>query len=328
MIFGRRRLFAAPGGLAVPASAVNLANGQEALPDKTIQIFIGFEPGGGVDSIANAIAAQLERRLGRHVAVESRTGSFGALPGDVVRKGPADGSQLALLSSTTLIARLASKDFPYDPVNDLAPLTEVGAFAISFAVSPTIGVESFADYIQWLKSGDKRRRRIAVSSNTAFVRVLDTLLAQSLGEPLEPVPYRGAVPMLNDLQEGRIAAGITAVTALLPAHRGGRCRILFVSGNKRLAVAPTIPTALELGYSRLDFEEWFAFFAARATPPAIVAAWNRTLRAAIEDPSVAGELSPLGLNVETTTPDALAAHIAAHIQEWEARMKSAGLQPA
>ena len=328
MILGRRRLFAALGGLAAPASALNLARGQEALPDKTIQIFIGFEPGGGVDSIANAIAAQLERRLGRHVAVESRTGSFGALPGEVVRKGPTDGSQLALLSSTILIAQLATKDFPYDPVHDLAPLTEVGAFAIAFAVSPTIGVETFADYIQWLKSGDERRRRIAVSSNTAFVRVLNALLAQSLGERLEPVSYRGAVPMLNDLQEGRIATGITAVTALLPAHRGGRCRILFVTGNKRLAVAPNIPTAPELGYSRLDFEEWFAFFAARATPPGILATWNGTLRSAIEDPSVAGELSPLGLNVETTTPDALAARVDAHRQEWVERMKRAGLQPA
>ena len=322
-----RRSFLALGALAIPAGAAGVARGQNALPDKSIRIFIGFEAGGGADAVARAIAARLQRQVGRYVSVESRTGSFGALPGEVVRKGPADGAQLALLSSTTLVSRLASKDFPYNPAVDLAPITEVGTFPIAFAVSPTLGVESFPDYLQWLKAGDARRRRIAVSSNTAFVQVLNILLAQSTGESLEAVSYRGAVPMVNDLQDGRIPATVNTVTSLLPAHRGGRCRILFVTGNKRLAIAPNIPTAPELGYPRLDMEEWFAFFAAPATPPPILATWNRTLHAVLEDGDVAGELRPLGLDVKTSSPEELAAIIARHQQEWMARMKTAGLQP-
>jgi tripartite-type tricarboxylate transporter receptor subunit TctC len=326
MLLDRRSLLTL-GALAAPATGAGIARAQGALPDKAIRIFIGFEAGGGADSIARAIAIQLQRRLGRRVSVESRTGSFGALPGEVVRKGPADGSQLALLSSTTLVSKIATKDFPYDPITDLAPVTEVGTFSVAFAVSPALGVETFADYILWLKSGDARRRRIAVSSNTAFVQVLNTILAQSTGETLEPVPYRGVVPMANDLQEGRIPASVNTVTSLLPVHRGGRCRILFVTGSKRLAVAPNIPTAPELGYRKLDMEEWFAFFAAPTTPQPIVETWNRTLRALIEDPDVVGELRPLGLEVATSSPDAIAAQIESHRRQWEARMRSAGLQP-
>ncbi len=326
MLLDRRSLLAL-GTFAAPAVIPAFSRAQGALPDKAIRIFIGFEAGGGADAVARAIATRLQQRFSLRVSVESRTGSFGALPGEIVRKGPADGSQLALLSSTTLVSRLASSDFPYDPANDLAPVTEVGTFSIAFAVSPTLGVTTFADYLQWLKGGDARRR-IAVSSNTAFVRVLNTLLAQSTGETLEPVGYRGAVPMVNDLQAGRIPASVNTITSLLPAHRGGRCRILFITAHERLPVAPDIPTAAELGYPRLDMEEWFAFFVAPTTPPAIVAAWNRTLRAVIEDPDVAGELKPLGLQIAPSTSEAITAKIDVHRAAWKARMKGAGLTPA
>ncbi|HEY6980257.1 Bug family tripartite tricarboxylate transporter substrate binding protein [Reyranella sp.] len=326
MVLDRRSLLAL-GALTAPAIASRVARGQADLPDKPIRIFIGFEAGGGADTVARAIAARLQRRLGRRVSVESRTGSFGAVPGEIVRKGPADGSQLALLSSTTLVAKLATRDFPFDPVDDLAPVTEIGTFSVAFAISPLLAIESLADYIAWLKAGDARRRRIAVSSNAAFVEVFNLLLAQSTGETLEPVSYRGAVPMVNDLQEGRIPASVNTITSLLPAHRGGRCRILFLTARKRLAVAPAIPTAIELGYPKLDMEEWFAFFTSPTTSSTIVSAWNRELRAAIEDPDVAGELRPLGLEVATSSPDGLAARIDAHRRAWEARMKSAGLQP-
>ena len=322
-----RRSFLVLGASAVPVATAGIAWGQNALPDKPIRLFIGFEAGGGADAVARAIAAELQRRLGRHVAVEIRAGSSGALPGEVVRKGPTDGSQLALLSSTTLVSRLSSKDFPYNPAVDLAPITQVGTFPIAFAVSPTLGIESFSDYLQWLKAGDARRRRIAVSSNTAFVQVLNILLAQSTGETLEPVSYRGAVPMVNDLQDGRIPATVNTVTSLLPAHRGGRCRILFVTGEKRLAIAPNIPTAPELGYPRLDMEEWFAFFAAPATPPPILATWGRTLRAVIENGDVSDALRPLGLEVKISAAEDLTALIQRHQQEWTARMNAAGMKP-
>ncbi|MBS0224422.1 MAG: hypothetical protein JSR91_27190 [Proteobacteria bacterium] len=322
-----RRSLLAFATVAIPSGIARVARGQDSLPDRPIRIFIGFEAGGGADAVARTIAAELQRRLGRRVSIESRTGSSGALPGAIVSKGPADGSQLALLSSTTLISQLSTRDFPFDPLTDLAPVTQIGTYPVAFAVSPMLGLTRFSDYVQWLKAGEPRRRRIAVSSTTTFVKVLNILLGQSTGETLQPVSYRGAVPMVADLQEGRIPASVNTVASLLPAHRGGLCRILFVTGDKRLAVAPDIPTAPELGYPWLDMVEWFAFFAAPATPAPLLASWNRMLRAVIEDPGVTGDLRPLGLTVETSTADALRARIEAHRRQWKERMKSAGLQP-
>ncbi|CAN5269039.1 Bug family tripartite tricarboxylate transporter substrate binding protein [soil metagenome] len=293
-----------------------------------MRIFVGFEAGGGADSVARAIAVQLQRRLSRRIIVENRPGSFGAVPGELVKKAGPDGAELALLSSTTLISRLTTKGFPFDPIKDLAPLTKVGNFSIAFAVSPTLGIETFKDYVDWISQGDPQRRRIAVSSNTTFVEVLNVLLRRSIGESLEPVHYRGVLPILNDLRDGRIPATVNTLTSLLPPHRGRRARILMTTGSRRLSAAPGIPTALELGYQTLDMEEWFAFFASPVTPAPLAAHLNRRLRSVIEDREMVELLKPLGLEVETTSSDALMVLIEIHRSAWQARLIDTGVVTA
>ena len=252
-----RRMFIASGTLAGSMAVYGRAQGQSAESGRGVRIFVGFERGGGADAVARAIGVELQRRTSRHVVIENRPGTFGTVPGELMKKAAGDGTELALLSSTTLVSMLSGKDFPFDPVKDLAPITKVGNFSIAFAVSPTLGVKAtFPGYLNWLKGGDPQRRRIAVSSNTTFVEVLNVLLRQSIGEPLEPVHYRGIVTIASDLQSGRIPACVNTLTSLLPPHRGGRARILMTTGSRRLTAAPDIPTATELGYPKLDMEEW------------------------------------------------------------------------
>jgi tripartite-type tricarboxylate transporter receptor subunit TctC len=323
----KRRSLMAFGALAAPLIIPGLARAQSVLPSKSLRFLVGFESGGGGDLTARAIATQVERRLSRHVVVENKTGLSGAVPGEMMKKAPPDGSQLALLSSTTLIAKLTMKDYPFDPLKDIAPVIQVGDFPIAFAVSRKLGVSTFDEYLKWLKEGDSSRRKIAVSSNVAFIKVLNVLLGKAIGETLEVVSYRGPIAAVADVEQGRIPASCNTVTSLLPAHRGGRVRILMTTGAKRLQVANDIPTASELGYPQLDMREWFAFFAPPATSPAIIAEWNRRLSLAIGDAAVGDALRPLGLELETSTPSELAARVASHQMEWERRMKNAGMDP-
>jgi tripartite-type tricarboxylate transporter receptor subunit TctC len=323
----KRRTVIASGAVAAPALLLGAARGQ-GLParERDLRIFVGFEPGGGADAVGRAIATQLQRRTSRRVAVENRPGQFGAMPGEIVKKAPPDGADLALLSSTTLVSRLASKAFPFDPLRDLAPVTKVGNFAIAFAVAPQLGIETFKDYLAWINQGDAQRRRIAVSSNTTFVDVLNVLLQRSIGVQLEPVYFRGVTAVLGEMRDGRIPATVNTMTSLLPPHRGHRARILMATGTRRLSAAPTIPIAAELGYPSLDMEEWFAFFASPATPAAQLAKLNRRLRTVIDDPEVVELLKPIGLEVETSEPEELARLVELHRQSWQARMAATGVQ--
>jgi tripartite-type tricarboxylate transporter receptor subunit TctC len=302
------------------------ARGQTLPREKDLRIFVGFEPGGGADAVARAIAVQLQRRTSRRVIVENRTGSYGAVPGELVKKAPADGSELALLSSTTLVSRLASKSFPFDPVHDLTPIAKVGNFSIAFAVSPLVPADTFKEYLDWMHDGDAARRRIAVSSNTTFIEVLNVLLRRSISEQLEPVSYRGVVAILGDLRDGKIPATVNTLTSLLPPHRGRRARILMTTGTRRLSAAPSIPTAAELGYPSLDMEEWFAFFAPPGTPAPMVEQLNKRLCGVIEDQEMVELLKPLGLEVETSSPQELVALIETHRRAWQGRMAATGVQ--
>jgi tripartite-type tricarboxylate transporter receptor subunit TctC len=324
----KRRLFIASGSLAAPALLFGSAHAQGVAREKDTRIIVGFERGGGADAVARAIAAQLQRRTSRRAIVDNRTGSFGAVPGEIVKKGAPDGTELAFLSSTTLVSRLTSKDFPFDPTTDLTPLTKVGNFSIAFAVSPTLGINTFAEYVDWLKAGDPSRRRIAVSSNTTFVQVLNILLRRSIGQTLEPVNYRGVLPILSDMKDGRVPATVNTLTSLLPPHRGQRVKILMTTGTRRLTVAPNIPTAVELGYPTLDMEEWFAFFGPPAIPAPLLAPLIRKLRTSIDDPEMVDVLKPLGLEVETSTPQELLALMDLHKKNWQARLSDTGLAAA
>ena len=130
---------------------------------------------------------------------------------------------------------------------------------------------------------------------------------------MKGVPFRGAAALVGDLADGRMPAAVSGMVSLLQHHRGGRVKLLMTTSSKRLAVAKAIPTARELGYPGLEVVEWFAYFAKAGTaapadrrmePP-----WSRTV---LDDGNLKGELTQLGLDVEASTPQEVAARVVSH----------------
>src|SRR5262249_22801453 len=115
----RRRSFL---GLAAAAIAAPSARAQTILPDKALRLLVGFQANGGTDVICRLTATQLARRLGRRVVVENKPGGSGGLPGQLVMKNPPDGTTVAFLASTTLVAKLGPTEYPFDPQGDLKPI--------------------------------------------------------------------------------------------------------------------------------------------------------------------------------------------------------------
>lgn len=317
----RRTLLAAPALLpmAVPAQTI--------LPDETLDILVGFQAAGGLDMLARRIAARLEARIGRRVRVDNRSGASGAMAGELITRQPADGTTLALLASTSLLTRLIRPDFPFDPLNDLTPVTLLGTWPIGLAVSPSTGLQTFGAYLAGLKSGDAARRKLGNTASDVFVEAVDRMLDKAFGLSFDIVHYAGAAPMVHDLEEGSLPAAVSGIVSLLMHHRGGRLRILMTTSPERLAAAPDIPTARELGIGGLQTVEWFGFFARAGTPQPLIDEWNRQLVAVIDNPSAAEELALIGLQVMPSTPQELSARLAASLNEWRERMTAVGLQP-
>ena len=321
-LLSRRSLLAGPLALgALPARAQNL-------PERGIRIVTGFPVGGGTDDIARVIAAALQRRLARPVTVEPRPGAAGIGVGEALKKAPTDGSVLAMIPSATLVGRLTTPSFPFDPATDIVPLTMVGTYSTAFAVSPRIDVASLAEYRTWLATAGPGESRFGTASLQSLTHFFGLMVGHALDHKLEAVVYKGASPMVRDLVEGKIPAAASGLTSLLQHHRSRRVRILMTSGARRSRVASDIPTVAELGYPGLELVSWYAFFAPRGLPPAVSASWERELRDTLETKDVTDQLTQLGLEVETTSGEEFAARLAADMTHWRTLLDTIDVKTA
>jgi tripartite-type tricarboxylate transporter receptor subunit TctC len=324
----RRRSLLILGGLAAP-TILRPARAQSAIPDKAVRLLVGFGSGNGTDTVARELGPQLERRVGRHISVENRVGESGAAAGEALKNGPNDGSFLALLPSTTIAAAIGDKNYPFDALVDTAPISLLGRFPLAIAVSPRIGVETYEQYVAYVKSGDADRVQLgSTASSDAFSAVYGKMMSHALGAPMKIVGFRGGSAMVTDVEQGRVPACISNLPTLLAAHRGGRVKIVLLTGTKRSPAAPGLPTAADLNIPGLDLREWYMLFTGGRAPREAVVAWNGHVRALIDDVEFRGVLTQLGLDAEGTTPEEARATIVETLKLWRERMEGFGVLPA
>ncbi len=322
----RRRTFRWAGAAAAATSLGQGARAQ-SLPSGTIRMLVGYPAGGGTDVMGRLLAEKLKERTGANVIVENKVGASGTLANEALKNAPADGSVILYAPSAATIAQTATKKvLPYDLEKDLAPITLAGTVSTVFVVSPTLGVKNLQEYVAWLKKNPKKASfgSTAMGSSTHFFGVE---LGQAIGIPLEPVAYKGAAPLIADLSAGHAPAGCGGLTDFLTHHRGGKLHIIAISAPKRASAAPDLPTISELGHPKLASEGFYGFYGPAKMSPALIAAWNKELRAVLEMPEMKQRLVGLGLEVQTSTPQEFAAYQSKALVSFTASMKAAGFQP-
>src|SRR6186997_2972787 len=150
-----RRTALALGGATLAAPAIGRAD--TGLPDKTLKILVGFPAGGGTDVMARVIAEALRQRTGRNVIIDNKAGASGTLAAAELKNGTADGTAICYMPSATVVQKLTMPAVPFDPLTDIAPITMAGTVQTAYVVSPTIGVSTLPEYIEWLKKNPERQ---------------------------------------------------------------------------------------------------------------------------------------------------------------------------
>lgn len=318
----RRALALAGAALAAPATA----RADAALPDRPLRILVGFPAGGGTDVMARIIAEALKQRTGRSVLVDNKAGASGTIAGEALKNSPPDGTTVCYMPSATVVQKLTMAAMPFDPQADLAPITLAGTVQTAFCVSPTTGAGTLKEYVEWLKT-NPRRASFGTTAMGSFTHFFGVMAGRAIGIPLEPVPYRGAAPLVADLQGGHIAAGCGGLTDFLEQHRAGKVKIVFTSGARRASSAPDVPTGTELGYPSLNILGWYVFFAPPRTPPALIEAWGAELRAVLKQPDIGRKMTELGLDVETSTPAEFSQRMATDFARWKEILDAIGYRP-
>ena len=326
MHFTRRQLLQTTGASALLASIGHQAFAQAAL--ETTNIITGFAAGGTSDTICRRVAQKLQPGFAKAAVVENRTGAGGQIAISYVKGRPADGGTILQTptSMLTIYPHIYSK-LPYDPVNDLTPLSLGCVFDFGFAVGPSVpaSVKNIADFLTWAKANPTGANfgSPAAGSTPHFV---GALIGQHGGVELKHAAYRGTQPAMLDLLGGNISAVSGPIGDITQHLASGKIRILSVSGAKRSRFAPDVPTLVEQGLPDMAHSEWFAFFLPAKASPELVTRLNGHMKAALASQDVIDGLGTFGLEAMSSSPQELAEILKKDTAKWGPIVKKVGFK--
>ena len=324
MMTMRRRsiLLAVFGVLAAAGPAV-----AQSYPTRPITLVVPFAPGGSASTAARSVADKMSETLGQQIVIDNRGGAGGTVATRAVAKAPPDGYTLLVITSATVgTSPSLFQNLGYDPRKDFAPIGLIAATPNLIAVHPSFPARSLAELI---KIGKETTTPIPYGSpGTGTLNHLTVeLLAYRTGMKLSHVPYKGAGPALNDLLGGHIGVLISAIPNAHSHIVAGTIYGLAVTGAKRSALIPEVPTFAEAGLSGYDVPLRWGMAAPAGTPRPIIDKLNAALNAALATDEVRQRLAIEGAEPQPTTPEAYGAIIDREVAMWSDLVKAAGIKP-
>jgi tripartite-type tricarboxylate transporter receptor subunit TctC len=301
--------------LLIAALAAPLAQAQEKFPSRPVTLTVGFAPGGGTDLAARLVAKKLSENIGQAVVVENRAGAGGNIAAQHIASAPPDGYTIHLTSigPMTVAPHLVS-NLPYDPKKDIAPISMGVIFPNVFVINPGVPATNLAEFVKLAKSG--RQITYASPGIGTAAHLSGELFKQRAGIDMTHVPYKGGGPAMTDVLGGRVDMWPAVPSTAEQNVKAGKLRAIAVTGPKRLATMPDVPTVAESGYPDFEATNWYAFVAPAKTPREILDFWNREIVKALNDPSVHAELTKNGLEPAPTTREELARYMERESEKW------------
>jgi tripartite-type tricarboxylate transporter receptor subunit TctC len=310
-----------PGLAMVPA----LARAQGPWPTGPVRLIVGFAAGGPIDAMARLIAERMAPRWAQPIVVENRSGASGTLAANHVVRSPADGHTILIGSAAeTVVATLTQRSLPYDPHQDLQPLTLITRNPFLLAVTSSVPARTLPEVLAYGRGRQLIYGSAGVGTATHFG---SELFNQRTGLELVHAPYRGSAAMFADLIAGRIHMSLDAVPALLPLVRAGQLHPIGVATLSRSVLAPEIPTLSEQGLDGFIAGGWVGAFVPRQTPRAVAERIEQDFRGILRQ-GVAAELQQRGFETQDMSSSEFAAFTLSERARWTEVAQRAGIEPS
>jgi len=308
--------------------AVSLGQGSVVapgvLPNKTVQIIIPNPPGGGPDFIARLVAPKLRDALGQNVIVDNRPSNNGIVATEFVARAAADGSIIGFGNAGThAINATLYKKLPYDPVRDFAAISELASASMVLVANPKLAANSVRELITEAKKAPGKLN-IAIAGATG--EVAGNALKLQAGIDMNNVNYKGGGPAVIAIIAGDAHMTLTNYTAVATQVEAGRLKLLGVTGARRAAQLPDVPTFAENGLDGYDFSLWYGLFAPAKTPPAAVQLLAREVTRIINLPDVRERLVATGHEVIGSTPEQFSAKVKREVEKFRKIILESGMQ--
>jgi tripartite-type tricarboxylate transporter receptor subunit TctC len=315
-------LFALLSTLA--AAGATLA--QTPFPDRPVHVLVGYVAGGPNDIIARAIGDRLALLWGRSVIIDNVPGAGANIAGERVAKAPPDGYTLLLANMTQIVANPSLFErMNFDPVKDLAPISEVAFAPNVLTISNEVPAHSVQELVTFIRAtpGKYTFGSTGVGTSTHLAGELFKALAKL---DIQHIPYRGAPPVITDLLGNRITLFIGGIAPLIPLIREGRLRGLAVTSRERFPAAPELPTLAESGFPGYEVIAAFGLMTATGTPTDVIDRISRDTNQVLAQENLRRKLADIGVIVMGTSPAEFAAAIRSELTVWPKLINEAGLR--
>jgi len=311
--------------LAVPVMGyAQTASTGATYPSKPMRIIVPFPPGGGTDKLARMMAARLTVTLGQPVIVDNRPGAGGVLGTDLVAKSPPDGHTMLIITAAFTMGAAMRTKLPYDPINDLAPVTIFAIAPSMMVVHPSLPAKSVKELIAFAKA-NPGKLNYGSSGSGAPYHIATEMFKSMAGVDIAHVPYKGAAPAVVAALSGEVTLLIANIISALPQAKSGRLRALGVTTLKRSPLAPHIPTIAEAGLPGYEFATWFGVLVPAGTPQAVIQRLYAEYRQAVNTVELRAAVVADGADTAEVTPEQYAQVIKSDIQRYTKLAKQVGM---
>ena len=279
-----------------------------------------------MDATARVLAERMRRSLGQPIIIENITGADGSIAAGRAARATPDGYTIDFGALGTHVLNGALYSLPYDVVNDFEPVSPLGGVPFVVLARKTMPAKDLPELIAWLKANPNKASAAIFSPGS---HLLTALFQKQTGTQFALVPYRGGAPATQDLVAGQIDLVPGGAPDQLPLVRVGSVKAYAVTSDARLALAPEIPTFVEMGLPGLSYSAWFGLFAPRGTPNDIIGKLNAAVVDALADPAVRSRLVQLGMDIfprDQQTPQALGALVKAGAEKWWPIIKESSIR--
>ena len=293
-------------------------------PSKPVKVIIPYPPGSTPDIVGRTLSAKLQEALGQPFVVENRTGAGGNIGAEAVAKSPADGYTLLIgINGPAAINKFLYKNLGYDSDKDLLPVSLLASAPQMLVVSQEIKSIDLKSFLEYLRKNPGRLSYGSAGSGSASHLTME-LLKSDAGVFIVHIPYRGFPPAVTDLLSGNIQTMFAIIPAVLPQVKAGRLRALAVTGLKRSALAPEVPSVADLGYPQLESLAWIGLLAPAGLPQEILSRINAQTVRAMRAADTLDLLGKQGFDVVAGSPAEFSAWIRAEQAKWSKVIRASG----
>jgi tripartite-type tricarboxylate transporter receptor subunit TctC len=302
--------------LAAMTLSLAAASAFAAWPSQAITLIVPYTPGTGIDLIARQLAAYLPGALGQPVIVENVPGASGNIGSLRVARAAPDGYTLLVQVSTLVMNKSLFKSMAFDPVGDLAPVSQTSWGTLLLVTNPNVQqATSVSDVVNAAKANPGNLTYATPGLGTPH-HLSMALFLQRTNTSMQHVPYKGTAGALTDLLGGRIDYMFLPVHVALPYIQAGKLKAIATGSTARLPQLPNVPTLAEAGVTSDTIDMWYGVLAPKGTPGDIVARLNREIAKILKQPETAKAFESQGMIPATSTPTEFGALIAKDAQRW------------